>query len=129
MATPGATDKRQYSILGSLLRAGLVLSAVVVFAGGLVYLTRHGAELPYWGVFRGEPEALRTLPGVVAGALIASGRGLIQFGLLLLVLTPVARVALSVAVFARQRDYTYVAITLVVLAILAYNLLGGLPGA
>ena len=39
------------------------------------------------------------------------GRALIQLGLLLLIATPVARVAFSVFAFERQRDWTYVGIT------------------
>jgi uncharacterized membrane protein len=46
--------------------------------------------------------------------------------LLLLILTPVARVAFSVAAFALERDWTYVAITLIVLAVLIYSLAGRL---
>jgi uncharacterized membrane protein len=47
----------------------------------------------------------------------------IQFGLLLLVATPVARVALSLATFAVERDGTYVAVTLVVFAVLLFSLI------
>jgi uncharacterized membrane protein len=50
-------------------------------------------------------------------------RGIIQLGLLLLVLTPVVRVAFSVAAFAIQRDRLYVSVTLIVLGVLLYNLL------
>ena len=46
-------------------------------------------------------------------------------GLLLLIATPVARVVLSVAAFALQRDLLYVGITLIVLAILTFSLLSG----
>jgi uncharacterized membrane protein len=53
------------------------------------------------------------------------GRGLIQLGLLLLIATPVARVIFSVFAFARQRDATYVLITLIVLAVLVYSLFSG----
>ncbi len=52
------------------------------------------------------------------------GQGLIQLGLLLLIATPIARVALSVVGFAIERDRMYVAFTLIVLAILLYSLLG-----
>jgi uncharacterized membrane protein len=50
---------------------------------------------------------------------------LIQLGLLLLIATPVARVAFSVAVFAMQRDRLYVVVALIVLAVLMYSLTGG----
>ena len=44
---------------------------------------------------------------------------------MLLIATPIARVALSVLVFLLERDWLYVGITLVVLALLTYSLLGG----
>ena len=48
----------------------------------------------------------------------------IQLGLLLLILTPVARVAFSLVGFALERDGTYVTLTFIVLAILIYSLAG-----
>jgi uncharacterized membrane protein len=61
----------------------------------------------------------------VRDALAMRGRGIIQLGLLLLIATPVARVAISVVAFAVQRDRLYVAITLLVLAILLCSLMSG----
>jgi uncharacterized membrane protein len=49
----------------------------------------------------------------------------VQLGVLLLIATPVARVAFSALAFARQRDYTYVALTLFVLAVLLCSLFVG----
>jgi uncharacterized membrane protein len=46
-------------------------------------------------------------------------------GLLLLIATPVARVAFSVLAFALQRDRTYIFVTLIVLGMLIYSLTGG----
>jgi len=53
------------------------------------------------------------------------GTGLIQLGLLLLLATPVARVAFSVVAFLLQRDRLYVLVTLIVLGILLYSIAGG----
>jgi uncharacterized membrane protein len=50
---------------------------------------------------------------------------LVHLGLLLLIATPIARVVFSVVGFVRQRDWLYVVITLVVLALLSYGLLAG----
>ena len=47
---------------------------------------------------------------------------MIQFGLLLSIATPVARVAFSVVAFALQRDWLYIVVTLIVLAVLTYSL-------
>jgi uncharacterized membrane protein len=113
--------------LARLLRTGVVLSAAIVVLGGAVYLFRHGGERPHYGVFRGEPSDLRTVAGIVRDAASASGRGLIQLGLVVLIATPVARVAFSVIAFALQRDRTYVIVTLAVLALLLLSLTGHTP--
>jgi len=76
-------------------------------------------------VFRGQPPELRSVAGVFASAQALTGEGLIEVGLLLLIATPIARVALSAVLFARQRDWLYVGITLLVLALLTYSLLAG----
>jgi len=119
-----ATEKMDV-IVGNLLRAGVVLSGAVVFLGGLVYLFRHGAEAPAYHVFRGEPSDLRGVPGILRDVLALRGRGIIQFGLLLLIATPVARVAYLIYAFARQKDRLYALVALVVLLLLAYGLSGG----
>jgi uncharacterized membrane protein len=110
--------------LGNLLRAGVLIAAAVVTVGAIIYLARHGGEAPAYKMFRGEPADLRSIGGIWSDAVALRGRGLIQFGLLLLIATPVARVAFSVYAFARERDTQYVAITLIVLALLAYSLIG-----
>ena len=55
---------------------------------------------------------------------LCQGRGIIQLGLLLLIATPVARVAFSIFGFALEGDRMYAGFTLIVLAILLYSLLG-----
>ena len=119
------TDEQAEQIIGNLLRIGVSIAAAVVSLGGSIYLLRHGAALPQYQVFRGEPADLRTVSGIVADVLSFRARGLIQFGLLLLIATPVARVAFSVFAFARQHDRTYVVVTLIVLSILIFSLAGG----
>jgi uncharacterized membrane protein len=120
------SEQRVEEIIGDLLRAGVIIAASVVSVGGIVYLVRHGEEAPNYRVFLGEPADLRGVSGIIAESRSLSGRGIIQLGLLLLMATPVARVIFSVAAFAFQGDRTYVIITLIVLAVLSYSLLGGL---
>ena len=119
------TDQNVEEWIGNLLRAGVTLAAAVVLFGASVYLARHGRAAPQYHVFVGEPTELRTISGIMKDVLAFKGRGLIQLGLLLLIATPVARVAFSVAAFAIQRDRLYVVVTLIVLAVLMYSLLGG----
>ncbi len=118
------TDEQVEQIIGNLLRTGVILAAGVVVVGGVLYLIRYGADAPNYRVFRGEPTDLRTLPGILTDARSLRRRGLIQLGLLLLIATPIARVVFSAFAFAQQRDYTYVVVTLVVLSVLIYSLMG-----
>jgi uncharacterized membrane protein len=120
--TPGWDDKRVEQVIGILLRTGVVLAASVVLAGGVLYLARHGQEPVGNHVFHGEPAQLRSLGGVLEGAVLLEARSIVQLGLLLLIATPVARVVFTVFAFARQRDWTYVLLTLVVVAVLVYSL-------
>ncbi|HXP45582.1 MAG TPA: DUF1634 domain-containing protein [Candidatus Acidoferrales bacterium] len=116
------TDQRIENILGNLLRAGVLLSALVVLIGGVIYLLRHGHSPMDLHVFRGEPADLRGVRGIMRDTVALRGRGIIQLGLLLLIATPVARVAFSIFGFAEERDLTYVVFTLIVFSILLYSL-------
>lgn len=122
------SDRRMDEIIGALLRYGVLLSAGVVAAGGIWYLIQYGTSPAGYHVFRGEPEYLRHLRGIVSGIPGFHCRRVMQLGLVLLVATPVARVAFSVVAFMLQRDRTYVAITLMVLAVLLFSLSGKMGG-
>jgi uncharacterized membrane protein len=112
--------------LGWLLLAGVVTSAAVLLVGGAVFLARHGAEpVPDRRAFVPQPAEFSRPLDIARAALQGSGRAIIQLGLLLLIATPVARVAYSAAAFARRRDRAYTVIALIVLAVLLYGLLSG----
>jgi len=102
----------------------VIFSAVVVFTGAVVYLARHGQATADYRSFRGEPSDLRHISGIVRDAFAFQGRGIIQLGLLLLIATPVARVAFSIFGFALEGDRMYATFTTIVLIILLYSLLG-----
>lgn len=117
-------DRRIEVILGNLLRTGVLVSAAVVLVGACIYLYRHAHDPADYRVFRGEPSEYRTISGVIQSVISGRGQGIIQLGLLLLIATPIARVAFSVIGFAIERDRLYVSFTLLVLAILLYSFLG-----
>ncbi len=116
------TDQEFDALLGHVLRAGVVLSALIVVCGAAVFLARHGQSVPDYRTFHGEPGDLRSVSGIFGDMRSGSGRGLIQLGLLVLIATPIARVAFSAAGFVRQRNWMYVSITLTVLMLLLYSL-------
>jgi len=116
------SDRRIEQIIGTLLQAGVLLSAAVVLSGGVWLLIECGRESPNYQHFRPIDVALRTPAGIIANLRQPDPRSLIQFGLLLLIATPVARVVLSLAAFALQRDRLYALVTFAVLAVLSYSL-------
>ncbi len=118
-------DSRINELLSILLLTGVALAALVVLFGGTLYLTRHQVPNTNYHMFQGEPEPLRSIPGIVREASAFRGTGLIQLGLLILIATPVARVAFSLTVFMCQRDWVYAAVTLFVFVLLLYSLFGG----
>jgi uncharacterized membrane protein len=109
-------------LLARLLLAGVVVSTLLVLAGGVVFLLHFAGSPPHYHRFAGEPAELSSVAGIVRSALRGDGRGLIQLGLLVLVATPVMRVAGSLAAFALLKDRTYVVLTSIVLVLLASSL-------
>jgi uncharacterized membrane protein len=117
------TDQQVEITISILLRIGVTLAAAIVVVGGILYLVHNGHQIPEDHIFRGEPADLRQIPGVLNDVLALRGRGIIQLGILLLILTPVARVAFSVFAFWQQRDQLYIIVTLIVLVVLIHGLL------
>ena len=116
------TDQRLEKIVSVLLIAGVSLSALIVLSGAICYLWQHGNESPDYHEFHAIERKYRSIQGVLGAARPSDCRGIIQLGLLLLICTPIARVAFSMAGFALERDGTYVLLTAIVLAILLYGL-------
>jgi uncharacterized membrane protein len=116
-------EKRLEERLGTLLIAGVIAAATVVLLGGFLYLVQHGRQQPAYHTFRGESSDLRTVPGILRAAADLRSEAVIQFGLLLLIATPVTRVAFAAYGFARQRDWLYVGVASIVLSLLLFSLL------
>jgi uncharacterized membrane protein len=117
------TDRRVEQVVSNLLRLGVALAAAVVLAGGLAYLVRYGRAEPHYRVFEGDQSALRHLDEIAAAALHGQSRAIIQVGLVLLILTPVARVAFCLFAFVREGDWVYGLVTAIVLTVLISSLL------
>ena len=121
---PKWTDQKVEGVIGNLLRTGVILSATVVLIGAVIFLARHGGSPADYRVFKGEPNDLRSVAGIVERSIHFSGRGIIQLGLIILIATPVARVAFAIYGFAAEGDRLYVGFTIAVLAVLLYSLIG-----
>jgi uncharacterized membrane protein len=123
---PPPADEYLEQVIGNLLRVGVGLAALIVTFGGIVYLVRHGGEpVPNRQVFQPQPPEFSRPVEIVRSVAEFRGRGQIQFGLLVLIATPIARVIFSAWAFFRQRDWLYLAFTLIVLAVLLVGLFSG----
>lgn len=116
-------------LIGNTLRRGVSLACLIAFAGGIVYLCKHGAEpLPDYTAFAysdAHPAEYTTLGGIFDGVLAMNAMSWIQLGVVALLLTPIVRVLLSFVDFVYERDWLYAAITAVVLTIIVANSIGG----
>ena len=110
--------------LSNILKSGVLISSTIVLIGGILYLIRHGAEPANYHIFQGEPALFRSPAGVVTSIFSGYRRGIIQLGILVLIATPILRVAFSVLAFIRQRDFNYIILTLLVLSGLIYSFIG-----
>jgi len=97
-------------------------SIVTILAGVVLMFVHHPSYL------HAEADLARlTSPGaafpheigdVAVGLAAGRGQAVVALGLLLLIATPIFRVAVSIAGFAIERDWSFVLITSVVLAVL-----------
>lgn len=119
-----SSERQLEQSISHLLKYGVFLASTIVLVGGILYLIRYGAEPANYQFFRGESSVFSSPRDVITAILSGQCYGIIQLGLLILVATPIARVAFSVLAFIRQRDFTYVMLTLFVLSGLIYSLVG-----
>ncbi len=118
--------------ISRVLWVGVTASLILITGGTLLSFLQEGG----YGGQPGEVVRLtgaagafpRTLSWFMGGLAHLNGQAVIVLGLLLLIATPVARVAVSAVAFAKERDRTYVTITLVVLALLLVSFALGKAG-
>jgi len=116
------TDKQLQSMIGIVLRTGVIAAAIVVAASGTLYLVGHHADAPRFARFTTESSDLRTISGILRSSVQLRSEAMIQLGLLLLIATPIVRVALAAVGFYFERDYLYVVVSLIVLTVLLFSL-------
>ena len=118
-------DQRMESIMGLLLRFGVVLASTVVLAGGAFYIEDHRGQRVNYRTFTAHPISLLH-PGAWAdGIAHGDAASIIYVGILLLILTPIVRVAFALVGFAIERDRLYMAVSALILAILLWGLIRG----
>jgi uncharacterized membrane protein len=113
------------SIIGWILRSGVLLSAVIILFGFILLLAQIG-EQP--GIAMSIGTFPHSLSQVWSGIIVLRPQAIIIIGLLLLIVTPVISVTTALVAFAVERDRRFVVIACIVLAILLASMLVGKGG-
>jgi uncharacterized membrane protein len=119
----GQSDQRLETAMGRMLQIGVTVSALVVLAGGILYLAQAGGARSDYSHFHGVPAGLTSVTGILSGLVHFNAASLIALGILLLIATPICRVIFGVVGFMLLGDRFYAGVSLVVLAILVSSFL------
>jgi uncharacterized membrane protein len=129
---PSADLVRKVELLiSNLLRTGVISSLAVVIIGLVVSFVHHPAYLhaeQMSAVASRTSANLHSLPDLGRSLLELRGEAIIMAGLLLLIATPVMRVAVSIFAFIFERDPIFVVVTTFVLAMLILSFVLGKAG-
>ena len=107
--------------MGRMLQVGVSIAAIVVFIGGVLFLVQNSGSLRDYEHFHAATPATTTIEGIAASAAHLDPRGIMGFGILLLIATPVCRVIFGVIGFALLRDRLYTIISIIVLCVLLFS--------
>ena len=108
------------TLISWLLRIGVGVSAALAVIGMIVIVFHHPTNV----IGHRMTNIREVLDSIRAG----HGQGIAMLGLLLLIATPVMRVAVSIGIFVRERDFTFVLITTTVLLLLLLSFVLGAAG-
>ncbi|HEX2914329.1 MAG TPA: DUF1634 domain-containing protein [Chloroflexia bacterium] len=136
------SDKSTNSLLSFVLRGGVILSAVIIALGVLLFIVtgqsgyaadQAGGEsvkvlTTYHTSGNGQVYFPTNPQEILQGAVALKPFAIVMTGLMLLVLTPILNVALAGFEFLQKRDKAYTFISLFVLAILVISFFLGKAG-
>ncbi|QEM03743.1 DUF1634 domain-containing protein [Mucilaginibacter sp. P19] len=109
-------------LIGGALRLGVFLSLIFMVAGGIGYLSSRSEEPAAFSAFR---VSRLSFPAVFQGLLSFQSTAIINFGIMLLIATPVMRVVLALLSFVLAKDSLYTVITILVLLIILFSIISG----
>ncbi len=120
-----STEENVYSVVYYALLAGMIVSSILFAMGIIRALLSPGTFYPL------TPEWVRqhySVSWLTHGIVTLDPVALMMAGTVLLILTPVARVLVSIYAFLVDRDFKYVGITGIVFLIMAITVIAGLFG-
>jgi len=127
-----AVMQRVEMLISRVLLAGVVVSMATVLMGLVLMFVHHPQYLKSAAELRRQTDSNATFPhspgDVARGIAAAQGQAIVAFGLVLLIATPILRVAIAMIAFAIDRDPFFAAVSAIVLALLAVSFLLGRGG-
>ncbi len=126
-------ERQVEALISWILRIGVGTSAALVVLGMTLVFIHHptyrNSTKDLHELTSATLEYPHTVREVVSSTREGRGQGIAMLGLLLLIATPVLRVAVSIALFAHERDGVFVVITATVLALLLLSFALGAASA
>lgn len=127
--TGGARSRVIESAISTILRTGVAVSIAVIMTGIIVTFVNHPdyfSSRPALGrLIDARANYLAPFSSIIDGTLHRRGQSIVMLGVLVLIATPVVRVAVSIVLFVAENDRLYVAITSIVLLLLIVSFMIG----
>ncbi|WP_119327684.1 DUF1634 domain-containing protein [Cysteiniphilum halobium] len=112
------SKKTQSAMIVMVMMVSIIISIAVVFVAEVLYLINHDGIMHLSHVFHGEPKHLEDINLIISTAFHGSLKSLLQLGVLLILINPIVRVAITAYSFKREHNKCYVVISLIVLIVL-----------
>ena len=110
-----------------VLRIGVLIAAAIILVGLILLIVRGpsgGGQTSLHQIVNKEQQLTVRPAAILHGVGAGNAVSIIQLGLFALILTPVTRVAMTIILFAFQREKIFTLVTLTVFLILLFGLTG-----
>ncbi|MTG97063.1 MULTISPECIES: DUF1634 domain-containing protein [Myroides] len=122
MSTAKFNDSDLQSIIGNVLRYGVLLALTVAVIGGIIVMfTKSGNTVDFSTFIEKDDNIFNVINRIFAGVGHGDGESIIFLGILLLFITPALRLLLSLVSFFFEKDWLYVFISLIVIGIIVLS--------
>jgi uncharacterized membrane protein len=120
-----SSDQRMANLISLTLRIGVLASAALIILGLVIYAINDGDPETVDDALGKNGEIAQVRPStIIDGLADGSPSAFIELGILVLILTPIVRVALTTWLFERQRDWIFVGLAGFVFVVLLLGLFG-----
>ena len=116
------TEKKIKMNMGLILQISMISAILLVVLGGVMFLWEHGSEPLSQHLTTNVSHSFNVF-SLFQHAMLTTPLGLIQLGIVILVLAQVLRVALLCGYYTYIRDYWFMLFSYFILAVLVYSLI------